>query len=91
IFLPGLLILMGALPYWEAFRAHPRMQAAMQGVNAAVVGLLAMALYNPVWTSSVSTPLDFVIATTAFVLLIAWKAPPLAVVILCAAAGLALR
>ena len=91
IFIPGMLILMGALPFWEALRAHPRMQAAMQGINAAVVGLLGVALYNPVWTSAISTPVDFVFATAAFVLLVAWRAPPLAVVILCAAGGAALR
>jgi chromate transporter len=91
IFIPGMLVLMGALPFWEALRAHPRMQAAMQGINAAVVGLLGVALYDPVWTSAVLSPVDFVIATAAFVLLIAWRAPPLAVVVLCAAAGAALR
>ena len=50
IFLLGILILMGVLPFWEALRTRPRMQAAMQGINAAVVGLLGVALYNPVWT-----------------------------------------
>jgi len=52
-----------------------------------VVGLLGAALYNPVWTSAVASGRDFAVATTAFVLLMAWKAPPLAVVLLCAAAG----
>jgi chromate transporter len=90
IFLPGMLILMGALPFWEAMRARSRMRAALQGINAAVVGLLGMALYDPVWTSAVANALDFLIAAAAFVLLTAWRAPPLAVVILCAAAGAAL-
>jgi chromate transporter len=91
IFVPGILILMGALPFWEALRTRPRMQAAMQGINAAVVGLLGVALYDPVWTSAVASPVDLVIAATAFVLLVAWRAPPLAVVVTCAAAGVALR
>jgi len=91
IFLPGMLILMGALPFWEALRTRSRMQAAMQGINAAVVGLLGVALYNPVWTSAVATPVDFVIATAAFVLLAAWRTPPLGVVLLCAVAGMAIR
>ncbi len=91
IFLPGILILMGALPFWEALRTRPRMQAAMQGINAAVVGLLGVALYNPVWTSAVSSPVDFVVVAAAFVLLVAWRAPPLAVVVFCAVSGMALR
>ena len=90
IFLPGVLILMGALPFWEVLRTRPRMQAAVQGINAAVVGLLGVALYNPVWTSAVAAPVDFVIATAAFVLLAAWRTPPLAVVLLCAVAGMAI-
>jgi chromate transporter len=62
----------------------------MQGVNAAVVGLLAAALYNPVWTSAVARPSDFAVATAAFVLLVVWRAPPLVAVALCAVAGVAL-
>jgi chromate transporter len=91
IFVPGILALMGTLPFWHSLRTHPRAQAGMQGVNAAVVGLLAAALYNPVWTSSVGNALDFAVTAAAFVLLIAWRAPPLLVVALCAAAGVLLR
>jgi chromate transporter len=90
IFLPGLLILMGTLPFWESFRRRAAAQAAMRGVNAAVVGLLGAALYNPVWTSSVRRPADFAVALVGFVLLTVWRAPPLVVVVLCALAGLAL-
>lgn len=90
IFLPGLLCLLGALPFWHGLRARPAAQAAMRGTNAAVVGLLAAALYNPVWTSAVKTPADLAIAATGFVLLIAWRAPPLLVVLLAALAGLGL-
>lgn len=89
IFLPGLLILVGALPFWDAFRARTGAQAAMRGVNAAVVGLLGAALYNPVWTSSVKAPADFAVALAGFVLLVAWRAPPLVVVLLSACAGIA--
>ncbi len=90
IFLPGILILIGTLPFWDAFRQRAGAQAAMRGVNAAVVGLLGAALYNPVWTSSVKTPADFAIALVGFVLLLVWRAPPLLVVVVSAAGGIAL-
>jgi len=87
IFLPGILILLGALPFWETFRKRAGAQAAMRGINAAVVGLLGAALYNPVWTSSVKAPGDFGVALIGFVLLTVWRAPPLLVVIVCALGG----
>ena len=90
IFLPGLLILIGTLPFWDAFRSRAGAQAAMRGVNAAVVGLLGAALYSPVWTSSVKTPGDFGVALVCFVLLVAWRAPPLIVVLVSACGGIAL-
>ncbi len=90
IFLPGLLILMGALPFWDGFRKRAGAQAVMRGVNAAVVGLLGAALYSPVWTSSVKTPGDFAVALVGFVLLTVWHAPPLLVVLLSAAGGVGL-
>jgi len=90
IFLPGVLILIGTLPFWETFRMRTGTQAVMRGVNAAVVGLLGAALYNPVWTSSVKTPGDFGIALLGFVLLTVWRAPPLVVVIVSALGGIAL-
>jgi chromate transporter len=90
IFLPGVLVLMGTLPFWNQLRARPDAQAAMRGINAAVVGLLGAALYNPVWTSAVQSPADFAIAATGFVLLVVWQAPPLLVVLVSAAAGIAL-
>ena len=74
IFIPGMLCLVG-FPFWSALSADPRARAAMLGTNAAVVGLLGAALYNPVWTSAVQGPLDFAIAAAGFVLLIAWRAP----------------
>ena len=89
IFLPGLLLVLAALPHWQALRAHPSMAAVLAGVNAAVVGLLASALYSPVWTSAVLSQLDFAIAAIGFFLLTRWKIPPLAVVVLCSLAGIA--
>jgi chromate transporter len=90
IFLPGLLILIAALPFWDALRKRTWALAMMRGVNAAVVGLLGAALYNPVWTSSVRTPWDFAIVLVGFVLLTAWRAPPLLVVVVSALAGIGL-
>jgi chromate transporter len=89
IFLPGMLILLGALPFWETLRRRVGAQGLMRGINAAVVGLLAAALYNPLWTSSVKSSMDFAIALCGFVLLTAWRAPPLIVVIGRAIAGAA--
>jgi len=90
IFLPGILILTGTLPFWEAFRRRAMAQAVMRGVNAAVVGLLGAALYNPVWTSAVKAPGDFGLALVGFVLLTVWQAPPLVVVAVSAVGGVAL-
>jgi chromate transporter len=90
IFLPSILILLGALPFWDTFRKRADAQAMMRGVNAAVVGLLGAALYNPVWTSSVNRPGDFGIALVGFVLLTVWRAPPLLVVVISALGGIAL-
>lgn len=89
IFLPGMLLVLAALPYWQTLRALPAMAAALSGVNAAVVGLLAAALYSPVWTSAIHSTTDFAIASIGFLLLTRWKAPPLAVVALCALTGIA--
>ena len=86
IFLPGMLALLSVMPFWGALRAKVNVRAVMAGVNAAVVGLLATAFYNPVWTSSVGNVADFAVAVTGFVLLVGWRAPSLLVV---AGAGLA--
>jgi chromate transporter len=88
IFLPGLLILVAALPFWGRLRARPSAQAAMRGANAAVVGVLAAALYDPVWTSAVLDRADFALVLGGFVLLTALRAPPIVVVAAGAAAGL---
>ena len=90
IFLPGILILLGTLPFWDIFRRRAGAQASMRGVNAAVVGVLGAALYNPVWTNSVNSPRDFGVALAGFILLAVWRTPPLVVVVLGALAGMAL-
>ncbi len=90
VFLPSFLLVIGALPFWETLRRQARAQSALAGVNAAVVGLLIAALYDPVWTHGVRSAADFGLAAVAFVLLASWKAPPWAVVLGCAAAGSAL-
>jgi chromate transporter len=90
IFLPGMLILTGCLPFWDGFRTRPEAQALMRGINAGVVGLLGAALYTPVWTSSVRAPGDFAVVLVGFVLLMVWRAPPLLVVAVSALGGVAL-
>ncbi|WP_423753192.1 chromate efflux transporter [Agrobacterium tumefaciens] len=90
IFLPGMLLLVGALPFWEGFRRHLPAQAAMRGANAAVVGILGAALYDPVWTSAIFTSKDFTLALAGFILLTVWKTPPWVVVVICAAGGVLL-
>ena len=87
IFVPSFLLVIGTLPYWNALRRLEAARRAMLGVNAAVVGLLLAALYDPVWTSGVLSAREFVLALAAFALLVSWKLPPWLVVILGALAG----
>ncbi len=82
IYVPSFLLLMGILPFWDALRTRAGVQAALKGVNAAVVGLLLAALYTPVWTSAIFTPADFALGVVAFLLLALWAVPPWLVVIL---------
>jgi len=89
VFLPSFLLVIGSLPYWEELRRRRIAQAALRGVNAAVVGLLLAALYDPVWTSGIINARDFALACVAFLLLFMWRTPPWLVVILCAAGGAA--
>lgn len=81
VFLPGFLILLGVLPFWERLRGWTTAQAALRGTNAAVVGILAAALYDPVITSAVEGPADVVLALAGFIALTRWSAPPWAVVV----------
>jgi chromate transporter len=76
IFLPSFFLVYGALPYWNSFRNNVKFSAALTGVNAAVVGLLLAAFYDPLWTSTIKTPLDFVLSAIAFTALVIWKLPP---------------
>jgi chromate transporter len=87
IFLPSFLLVAGALPFWERIRQAPRAQAALMGINAAVVGLLLAALYDPVWSEGVRGPVDFSMVLVASIALVFWRVPPWLVVILCAAGG----
>ena len=87
IFIPSFLLVVGALPFWEQLRQNLRTQAALMGINAAVVGLLLAALYQPVWTSAILSAQDFGLALVAFVALMFWKLPPWLVVIAGGAAG----
>lgn len=90
VFLPGLLLVTGALPFWDALRLRAWAQGLVRGANAAVVGVLAAALYDPVWTGAVRTAADFAFALAAFVALVAWRASPWSVVLAAAVAGAAL-
>jgi chromate transporter len=87
IFLPSFLLVIGALPFWEELRRRASAQAALRGVNAAVVGLLLAALYQPVWVAGITNAADFALAIAAFLLLFMWQTPPWLVVILSAGAG----
>jgi chromate transporter len=90
IFVPGFLVLVGVLPFWDALRGRPRVRAAMKGANAAVVGILGAALYTPVFTTAVTGPGPFVLALVGFVLLTAFRVPAWVVVIVGAVGGVAL-
>ena len=90
IFLPSIFLIFGGLPVWSVLREVSAFQSALRGVNAAVVGLLLAALYDPVWTSAIFAPEDFGLAIAAFVLLAFWRLPPWLVVVFSAAGGAAL-
>jgi len=87
IFLPSFLLIVGALPFWDALRGISGFQAALRGINAAVVGLLLAALYQPVWTSAIRGPADVGLALAAFGFLALWKAPAWLVVAFAACGG----
>jgi chromate transporter len=90
VFAPSFLLLAGALPLWDSLRPRPSFQAALRGINAAVVGLLLAALYHPVWTSAIHAPADVALGLVDFGLLVFWKWPPWLVVLFSASGGAAL-
>ena len=90
IFLPAFFLALGPLPFWNAWRQHPVMRSVLSGVNAAVVGILLAALYDPIFTSAVRSAAEFALALAAFGLLVFWRAAPLWVVVFCALGGEAL-
>lgn len=87
IFLPAFLLVLGALPFWNDLRRNAAIQGAFMGVNAAVVGILIAAWYDPIWTSSIRQPIDFAFAAILFGMLVFWKLPPWMVVITGAGGG----
>lgn len=87
IFLPAFLLILGTLPFWNTLRRNPHVQGALMGVNAAVVGILIAAFYDPIWTSSILEPADFAFAAILFSMLSYWKLPPWVVVLTGAAGG----
>jgi chromate transporter len=87
IFMPSFLLVIGVLPFWTRLREVETLRRALVGVNAAVVGLLLAAFYDPVWTSGIRSPADFSLALGAFVLLAFWRVPPWLVVALMAVMG----
>lgn len=91
IFVPAFLLVAGALPWWEALRRHACAQRALAGINAAVVGLLGAALYDPVFTGAVRSHADLALALAAFGLLVVGRLSPFRVVLLTATAGVALH
>jgi len=90
VFLPGFLLLLGVLPFWNRISGWPKARAAMRGANAAVVGVLAAALYDPVFTSAITSAASFMLALLCLVLLTAWKTAPWIVVVMAAAGGVLL-
>lgn len=90
IFLPSYLLVVGTLPFWDSLRRKMQIQSALRGVNAAVVGLLLAAFYDPVWTSSIRNTGDMALALVAFGLLMYWKVSPFYVVMVAAIGGAAL-
>lgn len=89
IFLPGLLLAAAGVTLWSRLTRHSMLRAAISGINAAVVGVLGAAFYDPVWTSAVHGGSDVAIGAAGLLLLQKWSAPPIAVVALCVAASLA--
>lgn len=91
IFLPGLLIAVAGVALWGRVARHARAGAALAGINAAVVGILAAALYDPVWITAIGSGADVAIALAGVLLLERWRVPPVAVVGLCVVVSVGLE
>ncbi|WP_407926435.1 chromate transporter [Aquibacillus kalidii] len=87
IFLPAFLLIYGTLPFWGSLRRNPKIKGALMGVNAAVIGILISAFYQPIWTSSILAPIDFAFAAILFSMLVYWKLPPWIIVVTGALGG----
>jgi chromate transporter len=87
IFLPAFLLVFGTLPFWSLLRNNSKIRGALNGVNAAVVGILIAAFYQPIWTSSIQRPIDFAFGALLFSMITFWKAPPWAAVLVGAFGG----
>ncbi|TWI59848.1 chromate transporter [Halalkalibacter nanhaiisediminis] len=87
IFLPAFLLILGTLPFWDTLRRNPKIKGALMGVNAAVVGILISAFYNPIFTSAILAPIDFAFAALLFSMLVYWKLPPWVIVLSGAVGG----
>lgn len=87
IFLPAFLLIFGTLPFWNQLRRNPKIKGALSGVNAAVVGILIASFYQPIWTSSIFTSIDFTLAAVLFSMLVYWKLPPWVIVLTGALGG----
>jgi chromate transporter len=88
IFLPGGLVALAGLPLWSWIGHHPTARGALAGVNAAVVGVLAAALYTPIWTSAILGARDLAVALVALMLLERWRASPILIVVFCVGSAL---
>jgi chromate transporter len=88
IFLPAFLLILGALPFWNMLRQNAKIKGALMGVNAAVVGILISAFYQPIWTTTILKPIDFAFAAVLFSMLVYWKLPPWVIVLTGAIGGL---
>ena len=91
VFLPSFLLVIGVLPFWNTLRQNTKVQGALVSVNAAVVGLLLAALYNPLWTTAIRSSKDFVLAAALFIMLVFWKLPPWVIVITGALGGVLIK
>lgn len=89
IFAPSFFLVFGTLPFWDALRRRTGFRSVLTGVNASVVGLLAAALYNPVWVSAVRGPSDFLLVLVGFAIVFVLQAPPWVAVIILGLLGAA--